>query len=237
MKKRTVEVCLSPEMLSLYPIADKIVVIVDVFRATSTIATGLAQGVASIRPVADLDSCRSLKQEGYVLAGERGGDKVADFELGNSPFEFMDQKLSGAKIALTTTNGTNAIEKARKAHQIVTGAFLNLGSLSKYLKSQDYPILVLCAGWKGKFNLEDSLFAGALADRLLPDFTLEGDASLAVKLLYQHMMVNLSGQLAQASHAKRLNSLEHKKDVEFCLQFDQYEVVPVLNEDHLVVMN
>lgn len=232
----SVEVCLSPKMLSLYPIDEKIVVIVDVFRATSTIVAALAHGICSIKPVADLDSCRSLKEEGYVIAGERGGDKVADFDLGNSPFEFMDDHLKGAKVALTTTNGTYALQKAKTAWQIVTAAFLNLGAVADYLKSQDRDVLILCAGWKGKFNLEDSLFAGALVDRLLPDFVLEGDSSLAVKLLYQKMMIDLSGQLDQASHAKRLNSLKHKKDVAFCLQLDQYDVVPILQDDHLIAV-
>jgi len=236
MENRSVEVCLSPEMLSLYPIEEKIVVIVDVFRATSSIAAALAHGIGGIKPVADLDTCRSLREEGYVIAGERGGNKVADFDLGNSPFEFMDEKLKGAKIALTTTNGTYAIDKASKARQIVTGAFLNLGSLVDYLKSQDHDVLVLCAGWKGKFNLEDSLFAGALVGRLLPDFIVEGDSSLAVKLLFQEVMGDLSGQLDQASHAIRLNSLKHKNDVNFCLQLDQYEVVPILKEGHLVAL-
>ncbi|MGI9545387.1 MAG: 2-phosphosulfolactate phosphatase [Cyclobacteriaceae bacterium] len=236
MKNRSVEVCLSPEMLSLYPIGEKIVVIVDVFRATSTIAAALAHGINRIKPVADLDGCRSLKQEGYIIAGERGGEKVADFDLGNSPFEFMVEQLKGAKIALTTTNGTYALEKAKDAWQIVAGAFLNLGAIAAYLKSQDRDVLVLCAGWKGKFNLEDSLFAGALVARLLPDFVVEGDSSLAVKLLYQEMMVDLSGQLDQASHAKRLNSLKHREDVKYCLQMDQYDVVPILQDDHLVAL-
>src|ERR1041385_4962484 len=130
---KSVEVCVSPELMHLYDVRDKTVVVVDILRATSCMVTAFAHGVESITPVANLEECRSLKTRGFVISGERDGKKVEGFDKGNSPFEYTGDQVRGLKIAFTTTNGTQAIEKAKDAKEIIIGSFLNLTTVAKYL--------------------------------------------------------------------------------------------------------
>ena len=176
---KSVATCLSPQMLPLYNVEDKIVVVVDILRATSSMVTAFAYGAASITPVPTLAECRTLKNQGYITAGERGGQKVDGFDLGNSPFEFMDHQLNGKDLAFTTTNGSQAILSVINAKSIVLGAFLNLSATADFLINQNNAVLILCAGWKGKFNIEDTLYAGALANLLSKQYQPEDDATLA----------------------------------------------------------
>ena len=131
MKK--IDVCLSPELMHLYKTDDRTVVVVDILRATSCMTTAFAHGIQSITPFASLEDCRAMKQQGYFTSGERDGKKVEGFDLGNSPFEYMDEKLKGKKIAFTTTNGTQAIAKSIGAKEIVIGSFLNLTALANHI--------------------------------------------------------------------------------------------------------
>ncbi|MEQ8573117.1 MAG: 2-phosphosulfolactate phosphatase, partial [Fulvivirga sp.] len=103
---KTVDVCLSPDLIHLYDVSDKVVVVVDILRATSCMTAGLANGVKSITPFENLEQCQAMKHQGYLIAGERNGQKVDGFDLGNSPFDYMDEKVKGKKVAVTTTNGT-----------------------------------------------------------------------------------------------------------------------------------
>lgn len=233
---KEIEVCLTPDLIELYDLKGKIVVIVDILRATSCITTGIANGVTSIRPVATLAECKDLQNQGYIGAAERGGLKVDGFELGNSPFGYMGDHLEGAKIAMTTTNGTTAIAKSLDAKQIIIGSFLNFSSVVNYLKKQTCDILIHCAGWKGRINLEDSLFAGALVDALNDGAEMCSDAPRMVLAMYQQAKGDLNAFLKESSHVNRLRKLDLEKDIEFCLQKDKYTVIPVLKDDHLVKM-
>lgn len=227
MKK--IDVCLSPDLMHLYKTDDRTIVVVDILRATSCMTTAFAHGIKSITPFAALEDCRNMKQQGYFTSGERDGKKVADFDLGNSPFEYMDEKLKGQRIAFTTTNGTQAIAKSIGAREIVIGSFLNLTVLANHLREGKNDILIVCAGWKGRFNLEDSLFAGALIEALHGDVQLECDAPQACVHLYLLAKSNMLEFLKEASHVKRLANLNIFKDIEFCLSIDTYNVVPVLS--------
>ena len=151
--------------MHLYDVRDKTVVIIDILRATSCMTTAFAHGINSITPFAKLEDCIAMKAKGYFTAGERDGKKVDGFDLGNSPFEYMEEKLKGKKIAFTTTNGTQAIAKAIEAREIIIGSFLNLSAITSHLLESNNKVLLVCAGWKGKVNLEDTLFAGAIVDR------------------------------------------------------------------------
>ncbi|MEQ8417520.1 MAG: 2-phosphosulfolactate phosphatase [Imperialibacter sp.] len=232
---RNIDVCLSPELIHQYELKGKIVVVVDILRATSCMVSGLATGVAAIKPLADVDICKGLKQEGYYTAGERNGSKVEGFDMGNSPFEYMEPHLKGQKVAVTTTNGTLAIEKSKTADQIIIGAFLNLTAVAKYIQQQDKDVVVVCAAWKGKVNLEDSLFAGALVERLATSHQPECDVPRMMVKLYQVEKNDLFTFVKASSHARRLNKLEVFKDIEFCVQEDRFDVVPVLTGGHLVL--
>jgi 2-phosphosulfolactate phosphatase len=235
MTKRKVEVCFSPELIHLHELENKIVVVVDIFRATSTMIAALGNGVASITPVADLETCRAMQSEGYVIAGERNGQTAEGFTLGNSPLAYLDGAYANQKIAMTTTNGTLAIEKSKTgSKQVLIGAFVNLRATAYYLTSQNHDVLIHCAGWKGKFNLEDSLYAGALVSLLEENFEFDCDGAIAMKGLYESNKSDLAGFLAQASHAKRLQNHQIEADIDFCLSLDLFPIIGKLQDQELV---
>lgn len=223
MKK--IEVCFTPSLIHLHDLTGKIVVVVDIFRASTTIVTALANGVSSILPVADLESCREFASEGYIIAGERNGKPVEGFTLGNSPLSYLNNAYADEKIAMTTTNGTLAIDKSKAGIEILAGAFINLSATIAYLQQKGSDVLIHCAGWKGKFNLEDSLYAGALVNALSENFETECDGAIAMKSLFLQNRDNISQFLLQASHAKRLQNHNIEADIEFCLTMDKYNIV------------
>ena len=231
---KSIDVCLTPELLHLHNIENSIVVVTDIFRATSCMVTGMAYGVGSITPVATVEECFALQQQGYVAAAERNAQKIEGFDLDNSPFSYMDEGLVGANIAMTTTNGTLSITKSKAAVKVLVGAFLNLGAVANYLKSQQYDVLVLCAGWKGKVNLEDTLFAGALVEALHDEYMIGEDSALLAMRTYQQAKNDMLGYLSTSSHVRRLQRLGIHKDIQYCLQKDLYDVVPVLRGSALV---
>jgi 2-phosphosulfolactate phosphatase len=223
MKK--VEICFSPELIHLHSLKSKIVVVVDIFRATSTMVAALANGVSEIRTFADLEECRQMSDQGYLIAGERNGLITEGFELGNSPLAYLNDAYAGQKLAMTTTNGTLAISKSSEADEIVIGAFPNLSATVLYLQSKDQDVLIHCAGWKGMFNLEDSLYAGALAKSLEASHEATEDGALAMKALFEKEGHDLKGFLSQASHAKRLQNHNIESDIDFCLKLDLFPII------------
>lgn len=230
---RSLEICLSPELIHLHDLSGKIVVVVDIFRATSTMVTALANGVTSIKPVEDLESCKSLAGNGYVTAGERNGKKEPGFALGNSPLSYLDGTFDGVRIAMTTTNGTVAIERSKgTAEEVIIGSFLNLQATANYLLQKEKSILIFCAGWKGKFNLEDSLYAGALAALL--QYPSDCDGILAMETLYHQTKEDLLGFLKKASHAKRLQNFNIEEDIDFCLTLNRYDLIGILVDDEII---
>ncbi|GAB2548550.1 2-phosphosulfolactate phosphatase [Rufibacter soli] len=230
----SIDVCFSPELLPLFKLQGKIAVAVDVLRATSSMVTALSHGVVHIAPVSELTECMAYKDQNYLVAAERDGVKAEGFDLGNSPFHYREESVRGRHLAITTTNGTQAIRLSRAADEVLIGAFLNVGAVADYLRQAGKDVVVVCAGWKGLFNLEDTLFAGALAERLEGDFELNHDATLAAYHLYQTAKSDLLGFLSMSSHVQRLERLHILPDIEFCLQEDVYQVVPVLQGDFLV---
>ena len=176
-----------------------------------------------------------MKGKGFITSGERNGEKVEGFDKGNSPFEYMDSTIKGKKIAFTTTNGTQAIEKAKDAYELLIGSFLNISAIVNHLKKNPSPILILCAGWKGRVNLEDTIFAGAVIERLQGEADPDDDAPLAAMYLYQKAKKDLVGFLNASSHVQRLSRLNIHKDIEFCLTEDQYYVLPKLKNEKLVL--
>ena len=228
-----VEVCLTPDLLHLFNLRKKNVVVVDILRATSCMVTAFAFEVDVIIPVASVEECKFLQKQGYIAAAERDGSKVEGFDLDNSPFSYQSEALKGKKIAVTTTNGTLAITKSIEAEKIVIGAFLNLSAVAQFLMEDQKDVIILCAGWKGNFNLEDTLFAGALVEKLQKQFTVEQDSSLAALELYLSKKSDLFSFILTSSHARRLNKLNIQEDMSFCLQHDIYDVLPLFDEKEL----
>ena len=231
---RKIDVCLSPDLLDRFNLENKIVVVVDILRATSCMVTALANDVPEIRTFSNAECCRGMREKGYVIAGERNGQIIEGFDLGNSPLSYLNRDFAGKKIAMTTTNGTVAIENSRHAKEVVIGAFLNLTSLSEYLKKKDEDIIILCAGWKGKVNLEDTLFAGALSHTMNGECIKECDGPQLAETAYLAAKDDLRQFISTSSHAKRLARLNIEEDIRFCLQHDIYTVVPGLKDGSIV---
>ncbi len=236
MLQKSINICLSPDLIPLYTLQNTSVVVTDIFRATSCMVTGLAHKIESITPVASVQECADLQANGYIAAAERDAQKVPGFELDNSPFSYMNPDLIGKKIAMTTTNGTLSISKVKdQAQEILVGAFLNLDALTKYLQNSSLNVLVVCAGWKSTPCLEDTLFAGALANALSKQFMLADDSATMAHRLYLQAQSDLKGYLQEASHLKRLSGLGIEKDIDFCLTPSLYDVLPILINNKLVL--
>lgn len=234
---RTIEVCLTPALLSLYDIEKSIVVVIDILRATSSITYGIDNGAEAIIPVSNVEDCLNYSDKGYLLAAERNGEVVEGYDFGNSPFSYTKEKVAGKTIVLTTTNGTKAMHMAQeRAHQVVVGSFLNLTALCNWLKVQDKDVLLLCAGWKDKFNLEDTLFAGAVVNVLRKDFVHFDDSCVAAEDMYLLAKDDLRNYLRKSSHSHRLEQLNIEEDVQFCLKLDLCTTIPVLQEERLVTL-
>ncbi len=198
--------------------------------------TALSHGVDAIIPVATLEECKALGTKGYVTAAERDGKKAPGFDLGNSPFSYIDKNLKGKTIAVTTTNGTQAIVASRDAFQILVGSFLNISALARHLKDTEKPVVAVCAGWKGQVNAEDTLFAGALFELLNPRFISDGDGALLASSVYSQAKSDVYQYLTKASHYKRLASLGIDEDIHFCLKRDEYQTVAAMRQGRLVLV-
>ena len=233
--KSTLDVILTPNLLHLYPLNGKVVVVIDVLRATTTMTVALDQGAEKVIPVESIEECLSYKDKpGHILAGERGGQKVEGFTYGNSPFEYMDGVVKGKTLVLTTTNGTRAIRMSRAAKEILIGGFLNFSALTRWLLNESEDTILLCSGWRDKFNLEDTVFAGAIVHHLKEHFLVDSDAAFAAEKLYLNSRKNMLHFMKQSSHYKRLAKFGVVNDIKYCLRPDLTQVVPILKQGALV---
>ncbi|PKR81609.1 2-phosphosulfolactate phosphatase [Brumimicrobium salinarum] len=239
MQKKLVEVCYTPGGYDYYKGNFEIVVVIDVLRATSAICSAIHNGVKSLIPVSTIEEAKAYQDKGYLVGAERQGQIVSGFDFGNSPYSYMKPEIKGKDIVLSTTNGTRAINIAKDAETVVIGALSNLDYLINWLKDQDKNVLCLCSGWKDKFNLEDSICGGAIAEGLLKTgkFISNEDASVAAKYLYLAAKDNYFGFLKSSSHRRRLKKLNLNEDIKFCLTPNQMEVIPILKGDRLVKLD
>jgi len=230
---KNIAVCLTPELIHLFDLKGKTVVVVDILRATSCMVSGFANGIEKIKPVASLEECKELGKNGYLTAAERGGQKVEGFDMGNSPFSYMDPAIKGKKVAVTTTNGTLAISKSIGAEHILIGSFLNISRVAEEVRKLDKDVIIHCAGWKGAVNLEDTLFAGALIELVQDAFEITSDdARMAFGLFAQHKN-DLFKIVSNSAHAKRLEKFGVIKDIEICVKRDEFDILPYLASDEL----
>lgn len=231
-------VCLTPALIPLFNVEDYIVVVIDIFRATSSICYGIENGAEAIIPVSQVEECLAYQEKhpGYLLAAERNGEVVSGFDFGNSPFSYTKEKVNGKTVVLTTTNGTHALHLSRGAKKIVIGSFLNITATCNWLKKQNENVLLVCAGWKNNFNLEDTLFSGAVVEQLQNHNFRIDDAAIAANDLYRLAANDLDGYLKKTSHSERLKQLGIEADIAFCLQVDIAMSIPVLDGERLVRM-
>ena len=234
--KPTVDVCMSPNLIELYDLEGKVVVVVDVLRATTVMVTAMAYGVKEIIPVATLEEAQGyLNSDGNICAAERGGDRVEGFPYDNSPFSYMCDEVKGKCLVMTTTNGTLAITKSKSADDIIVGAFVNIKAVAEYIQKKKQDVIIHCAGWKGKTNMEDTLFAGALMDLLKDSHDMACDTPHLAWTYYDAVRDVLQETIKSSAHAKRLNKLNVIRDIEFCASMGEYDIVPVLKGGRLIL--
>lgn len=237
-KKPVLHTVLSPKLLDLYDISNSIVVIIDVFRATSTIATALYNGASRVIPVAEVDKCIAIGNEiGGITAGERDGKVIEGLEHGNSPAEYPRSFIEGKNLVLTTTNGTKLLHMALKngASEIITGSFPNLSAVCDHLIQAKTNVILGCSAWKDRFNLEDALFAGAVVNRIKESFTIHCDSSLMAEDLYLLHQTDMLDFIRKTTHWHRLAAFGLEKDLEYCVTPDGAPVLPVYRNGDLVV--
>ncbi|MDP5098474.1 MAG: 2-phosphosulfolactate phosphatase [Crocinitomicaceae bacterium] len=234
--RKNVEVCYTPGEYEYFKGEYDIVVVIDVLRATSAICAAFENGIRSIIPVATIEEAQDYKDRGYLVGAERKGQIVDGFDFGNSPYSYMNEDFIGKDVVLSTTNGTKALSIASDAETVVVGSLLNLDALCEWLENQDKNILCLCSGWQDKFNLEDTICAGAICDYLINTgkYTSNEDSSIAAKYLYLSAWVNPLGYLKSSSHRRRLKNLDLNEDIKYCLTPNQTNVIPILRDGKLV---
>ncbi|MBL7701029.1 MAG: 2-phosphosulfolactate phosphatase [Ferruginibacter sp.] len=230
---------LSPSLLELYPVEKSIVVIIDVLRATSTIAAALYNGAKHIIPVASVAECINIgKQIECITAGERDGQIAEGLTYGNSPFEYPREFVENKTLVLTTTNGTKLLHMAldRNAKGIITGSFPNISAVCDYLLAQKQNVILGCAAWKNRVNIEDTLFAGAVIDRIGKHFSINCDSSQMALTMYNDAKEDLFEfmKLKNASHYQRLSGFGLEKDIRYCLTEDVANVTVVYEQGKLL---
>jgi 2-phosphosulfolactate phosphatase len=210
--KPVLHTVLSPRLLDIYDISNSIVVVIDVFRATSTIATALYNGATRVIPVDSVDKCIQIgKNTGGITAGERDGKIIPGLEHGNSPAEYPREFIEGKT------------------------SFPNLSALCDHLVTAQKNVILGCSAWKDKFNLEDTLFAGAVIERVKAHFTIHCDSSLMAENMYQLHKNDLKGFIRNTTHWHRLAQYGLEKDLEYCVTPDQANILPFYKNGDLIV--
>jgi len=240
MNKPTLYTCLSPALLHLYDVRDCVVVVIDILRATSTISTALFNGAKAIIPVDSVEKCIRLgKSMECITAGERDGQVAEGLQYGNSSFEYPHEFIQGKILVLTTTNGTKLLHMAlaKGATEIITGSFLNLSAVCDHLVQLKRNVILACAGWKDKVNIEDTLFAGAVVSRIGAQFTVNCDASKMAETLYGVANEDMYEFMKErnASHYQRLTGFGLERDIRHCLTPDLANILPYYINERLVI--
>jgi 2-phosphosulfolactate phosphatase len=230
------ETCFSPALFSTDDHSHDIIVVIDVLRASSAICTAFENGAEKIIPVKDVATAKEYKSKGYLIAAERDG-YVLDFaDFGNSPFNFTEEKVKGKTIVYSTTNGTGIIEMSSSSYKIIIGSFLNLTSIGRFLIEQKNDVLLFCAGWKNRFNLEDTLCAGAISEILMKSgsYNTICDSTLAAMDLWSIAKEDISGYIEKAAQRSRLRDKGLDDCISFCLTTDFTSKIPVIDDGILV---
>lgn len=223
MNKNTIEVCFAPALFPYITTKEKaLFVVVDILRATTSMSLAFHNGARSIIPVSDVEETRKFKDKGLLIAGERDCRKVEGFDFGNSPFDFVPEKVRGRTIAYSTTNGTQAIELAKNIGSVMIAAFVNFTSSLQWIMKQNKNTVIFCSGWQNTFSLEDAVFAGALIDRMMNEgnYEMTGDSSIVSLELWKAAQPDYTGFLRQGTHRNRLLQYYSEKEIDFCFSED-----------------
>lgn len=234
----SIEVCFSPALFQHKLTQENyIVVVTDILRASTSIVSAFQNDVAKIIPVSGEEEAKSYKEQGYLVAAERDGIVLEFADFGNSAFNFMTPEVVGKTIAYSTTNGTKSIQlAAQDAEEVAVGAFSNLSVMAEWLLAQKKNVVILCAGWKQKFNLEDSFYAGALVEKLSADNQMEiiCDSAQAALDMWNAGKDDPLEYIEKALHRHRLKKLGLDDVLPYSFRIDTSSVVPVLKGKEIV---
>jgi 2-phosphosulfolactate phosphatase len=235
MSQIHVDICFSPDLYPHYHRKGNLVVVIDLFRATTVISTALHNGAKAIIPVPDIESAFDYRKKGLLIAGERDGDKLSDFDFGNSPLEFTADKVAYQTLAITTTNGTRAFASVEGEH-VIAGSLLNFSAVLDYIQQHHSNVVFLCSGWTMKVNIEDTLLAGYFAQQLLkmPKYYSESDSIAIAQNLLDAAADNWLDFILKSSPRLKSKQSLLQKDMEYALQQDYSSVVPILEGNKLV---
>lgn len=236
-----VEVFLTSSNVTEDDVKDRSVVVIDVLRACSTIATALHHEARSVVPVPDMAAAgkiaSNLDQSSFLLGGERDGDRIEGYHLGNSPLEYTRQVVRGKTIILNTTNGTPALDVVRAARHVVAACLLNAARVVDFLRRAGADIAIVCAGRRNRVSLEDTLCAGLLLERLWEGRTptdVSDTAHIAVTQ-YRQDAAHLGAAVRRCNHAQWLLQKGYGADVDYCIQVDALPVLPYYDDNRLVL--
>jgi len=231
----SIDVCLAPKLFENYSVENKIVVIVDILRATTIITTMFHNGLEKLIPVKSLDEAKELKKKGFLVAAERDGKKLDFADFDNSPYSFIKEKIQGKTIVYSTTNGTNTINLAKDSEKVIIASFLNLTAVSNFLIHQQKDVLILCSGWHGDYCIEDALFAGALSEKLLQNnFKSNYDSVSSSTDLWKMAKNDLLLYIKTTFQYGRLVSLGLENVISYCFRQDVTEVIPIFQHDYII---
>lgn len=229
------------------PVTPACAIVIDVLRATTTIAAALHAGAEAVQAFKDLDELMQVSEawpsDRRLRAGERGGKMVEGCDLGNSPLDCTPDRFAGSRLFISTTNGTRALQRVQSAPVVLTAALINRHSVVQYLQAnQPETVWIVGSGWEGSYSLEDSVCAGAIVAALTAQSspsdlkTIAGnDETIAALALFQHWKDNLLGLLEHASHGQRLLGLDNLEDLKFCSRLDSLNILPQQREPGVLV--
>lgn len=211
-------------------VKNRFVIVIDALRATTVIIAALAEGARAVIPVMEIEEAvklyHNLGADMALLCGEREGNPISGFHLGNSPFEYRAKAIKGMTLIITTTNGTRAIHAASGASVLAVGALVNASAVAADARSSGLDVTLLCAGTRGRFSTEDVLAAGAIIDAMDPSASGLDDLSILARDEYLRNMQDLAGALEHCAHARYLIEAGYARDVEYCMTKDRLKAVP-----------
>ena len=225
-----IDVILTAADIQSEKIKDKIVVIIDVLRATSVMITALANGAKAVYPYKDIESVleNSKKSKSFVLGGERKGLKIEGFDFGNSPLEYTREAVEGKDMFMTTSNGTRAIENsANGSKKLFIAAFLNVESVAEKILKENDDTVIVCSGTDNNFSLDDALCAGEIIKRVKEKNknVYLTDISLAMKKLAE-TSISIENTLEGSKHFEYLKTIGFYGDMNHCFTMDMFDIVP-----------
>jgi len=236
-----IEIALTPASVTPLRLKGRQAVIIDVLRCTTSMLTALANGARGVIPTRGVTEATELRTKLGAstarMGGERGGMRIENFDLGNSPSEYTRDAVGGRMVVMFTTNGTPPFVNLRFDGPVWIGAFLNLAALARKIGASGQDTLIICAGNDGDFSIEDTLCAGALLRGIETGIGGEvgaNDAARVAGTLYDSHKTHLLETVRAGEHARKLTKLGYGGDIDYAMRRDTLALTPRLNSDGIV---